>query len=503
MLFSFHFWLCPKTASTSFINPLMCLYMKYLKDEDYKKIIARRDPRYDGRFYFGVKTTKIYCRPICPARPKPENILIFKSQSEAEKSGYRPCLRCHSDLAPDSKILMGTANTVSRALRLIDEFNTENLNVESLAESLGMTSRHLRRLFDEHLGASPIEIITTKRLHMAKQWLEYNTTSISTIAFAVGFNSIRRFNEAFKALYKLSPSDFRKKYMQNKKKSHKNFYKEDEVHLRLLIRPPYDWNTVLAYLKRHETYGIEKIIHEEYWRFIPQNSNFAYIRVTMATDKKHLNVYFSGFKLTEIRPALLRVKSLFDVDHNPRHLPVQTKALSIRVPGHFCTFETAVSIIISQLISTEQAKAKMKSLIQNFGRKICNHEGSEVYEFPQPAQLMEAPLEKIGLSKMKSQAIRDLAMQMHKNKIFLNPKADLKNTKKQLLSIKGIGPWTCEMISMRCLGDTDAYPKNDLIVKKALEQKKFNEEIWSSSRAYGVHYLWRDAHMKNKKGKSL
>nr|WP_295903440.1 Ada metal-binding domain-containing protein [uncultured Bdellovibrio sp.] len=468
--------------------------MKELSSEDLKKIINRKDPRYDGRFYFGVKTTGIYCRPVCPAKPKPENILIFKSASEAEKEGYRPCLRCRPDVAPGSKILQGTVNSVSRALRIIDEATEDSLDVATLADKVGMTDRHLRRLFDEHLGASPIEILVTKRLHLAKQLILQTSSPITDIALAVGFKSIRRFNEAFKALYKVTPSQVRKESSAENK---------SELTLSISVRTPFDWQNILAYLARHETYGIEQVSLDSYTRFIATENGVAKICVSYKEKENALKVEVTNLPLSKMRSSIALLKHLFDTEHNPVHLPQskKMKPQGVRIPGCFDGFEVAVSIILGQLVSTEHAKKKTKEMVLRFGKKI---EGSEeIYSFPTPQALSKAKIEELGVTKVKAAAIRSLSQSVLSGEIVLSPTADSESVRKKLLAIKGIGPWTVEMIAMRCLGDSDAFPANDLIVERAIKNKTIQVEEWASFRAYLVHCLWRDSVAATKKGKSL
>lgn len=455
---------------------------------DFAKIIARRDPRYDGRFLFGVRTTRIYCRVTCPARPKPENIVIFRSHSEAERSGYRPCLRCRPDAAPGSRVHLGTSNTVGRALRIIDDEH-ENRSVDELAQVLGVTDRHLRRLFDEHLGASPIEIMTTKRLHLARRLISETDKPFSEIAFAVGFQSIRRFNSAFKNLFDRTPSQIRA--------NQKIATCSDTLELSLVVRAPYDWSTVLGYLKRHETYGVESVTTEAYNRYVASNTSadrIGRIRVSQSSRPHQIRVQLTSIPLIEIRPILSRLRFLFDTDHNPSHLPSRShlKPRGIRVPGCFDPFETAVSIILSQLVSTTQAKATLKNLVLRYGEFAGSFETDEVFRFPTALKLMNAPLEELGLTKIKAGAIRELSRQVAKKELDLNANADIETTRKMLLSIKGIGPWTSEMVAMRCLGDSNAYPKGDLIIQRAIAAGLATESEWSSSRAYLTHSVWRD-----------
>jgi len=459
--------------------------MKDLNDDALKAIIARRDRRFDGRLYFGVKTTRIYCRPVCPAKAKPENILIFRSPSEAENHGYRPCLRCHPDVAPGSRLLDGTMKTVSRALRIIHDSADENLNVESLACTLGVTDRHLRRLFDEHLGASPIEIMITQRLHFAKQTLQETALPVAEVAFASGFRSLRRFNEAFKSRYHSTPTEFRRR---------RGVASDDRVSLKIPIRLPYDWDTLLTFLKRHETYGIELIGGDTYRRFIPQGNTFGSVVIAHRPKQDYLSAQFIDVPLTEIRFVLARIKTLFDTDHNPANMPV-TKPLEprgIRVPASFDPFETAVSIILSQLVSTTNAKALLRRLVEQFGQKIGEFSGQPVFAFPSPAVLATAKVEKVGMTQTRAAAIRELAKAVLAGAINFKAPMDFAVAERKHLGIKGIGPWTAAMVSMRCLGNPDAFPELDLIVRRALASNLVNPSQWATSRAYLTHCLWRD-----------
>ncbi|HID70890.1 MAG TPA: DNA-3-methyladenine glycosylase 2 family protein [Desulfobacterales bacterium] len=456
--------------------------MKQLTNADYKKIILRRDPRYDGRLYFGVTTTKIYCRPVCPARPKPENIIIFRSASEAEKAGCRPCLRCRPDLAPGNKYISPGKNIVGNGLRLIEESTSENKSVEEIASKLDISARHLRRVFKEQLGASPIEIMQTRKLHLTKQLLIETGEPIAEIAYATGFNSIRRFNEAFKTTYRRTPSEVRNGRQCKVQAG-------DGLTLTLMVRKPYDFTSVLAFLKRHAARGIEKVTANSYERYVPDKKTFSTIRVTTNKKEDALLVNLRGFKLDQVSTTLLNIRRLFDTDHNPAHLPATSAArqTGVRVPGSFDPFETAVSIILGQLVSIQQATGKLAELIEHFG---SSYDGKPPYCFPQPVQLMAAEIEEIGITRSKAGAIRALSAMIHNHELHFSHSSDLLKTRKQLLSVKGIGPWTTEMIMMRCFGDADAFPESDLIILRALEQNLVDETLWKTNRSYMTHYVW-------------
>jgi AraC family transcriptional regulator of adaptative response / DNA-3-methyladenine glycosylase II len=459
--------------------------MHSLTAADLKKIIARRDRRFDGRFYFGVKTTGIYCRPICPTKPHPKNIVLFKSATEAENAGYRPCLRCRPDLAPGHRMSEMSEQIVARALGVMGDMFEEDLTVPKLAHTVGVTDRHLRRLFDEQLGASPIEIMITQRLHFAKHMVQATKGSITEIAFAAGFQSLRRFNEVFKNRYHRTPSQMRK--VQTTVVS-------DAITVKLPIRPPYDWQHVLCYLKRHETFGIERVSENEYQRFITRGDTFGALIVSRDRSENFLNVQCLGIPLKEIRPLLVRLRNLFDTDHNPAYLPSSKRVRTegVRVVGAFDPFETAISILLSQFVSTAHARTILKRVVQKFGRVIGADESRDIFEFPPPAALVQAAIEELGVPRTKAQAIRDLARGVMNGTIDFKAHGEFSSITAALRAIKGVGPWTAAMIAMRCLGNPDAFPAGDLIVQRAVEKKLVDPDEWRSLRAYLTHYVWRE-----------
>jgi AraC family transcriptional regulator of adaptative response / DNA-3-methyladenine glycosylase II len=463
--------------------------MENLTDQDYQKIIARRDPKYDGRFYFAVVTTGIYCRPICPARPKPENIRIFHCASQAESKGYRPCKRCKPDLAPQYRINSNQYSIVARAMEEIEKtgfeaLDGEDLNVANLAKFLNISARHLSRSFDEYLGVSPVSVINTRRLHLARQFLSQTSFKVTEIAFAVGFNSVRRFNESFKKTYHQTPSGFRKSSAQAPEADH--------YHMSMMVRMPYDWSYVLNFLKRHACYGTEEVIQDKYRRYIAlEQGGYGIVEVSFNKNSKALDVTFSNLNLSEIKPILLSLRKMFDVDHNPAHLPENSLPhKGVRIIGSFDAFETIVSIIMGQLITVGQALQKMKQLMEAYGRAI--DAGKGIYEFPEPKDLKDVELEIIGMTKVKAGAIREIARQLDEGEISLTSLSDIEATQKQLLKIRGIGPWTVDMAAMRVLYDANAFPAGDLIIRRAIDAGLAEPKDWATSMGYLTHVIWRD-----------
>lgn len=461
------------------------------------KIVCARDKRYDGRFYCGVHTTGIYCRPICPARPKIENITFLRSSAEAENAGFRPCMRCRPDLAPNSVQWSGTGAVIGRALTMISRGELDNISLDKFADKLGISDRHLRRLFEEHIGVSPIQVATSKRLHLAKQLLTQSTLPVTDIAFASGYRSIRRFNEAFKDKFRIAPSSVRRS--TDLILDHDSNF----ISIELPVISPFNWDAVFGFLKTHSAQGIESFINGRYRRSFSIENTIGAIDVGYEPKKEQLSATISVSDPAHLRVVIEQVRDLFDVRLNPHaHLnDLKTKdpiaacyrsELGLRIPGAWDPFETAACIVLGQLVSVEQAKLKVKKLIEQFGRKIakpifddCN------FLFPSARVLAEANFKDIGITKVREHALRELSRQVSEKQIDLSRSSDIEKTKAQLLAIKGIGPWTAELIAMRCLGDANAFPKTDLIIRRALEYHKTEKGDWSPWNAYIALALWK------------
>jgi AraC family transcriptional regulator of adaptative response / DNA-3-methyladenine glycosylase II len=475
------------------------------------KILCARDKRYDGRFYCGVHTTGIYCRPICPARPKIENVSFYRSAAEAEKAGFRPCLRCRPDIAPNSVQWSGTGALVGRALTMISRGDADEIPLQEFAEKLGVSDRHLRRLFEEHVGASPNEVAASKRLHLAKQLLAQSSLPVTEVAFAAGFKSIRRFNEAFKDKFKNSPASVRRS-LAGAKDQDPNFIRVD-----LPVIAPYDWNHIYEFLQSHRVEGVENFVDGRYRRSFTIDKAMGAVEIEFDAKKEQLSAKVSISDSAHLRSAIERVRDLFDTRLNPHaHRKDLAKddpvaacylgTLGLRIPGAWDSFETAVCIILGQLISVEQARLKVGKLVDKFGAEVSNPVFADCPRlFPTPQVLAEVSLKDIGLTKVREQAIQELSRLVVGKQIDLSRSADIETTKARLLEIKGIGPWTVEMIAMRCLGDTNAFPKTDLIVQRALEHHDNKKGDWSPWNAYITLALWKKyaATLSRKKAKAL
>ena len=467
-----------------------------------------RDARFDGRFFIGVTTTGIYCRPICPARaPKDEHVRYFATAAAAEAAGFRPCLRCRPEAAPGTPAWLGTSGLVSRALRMIGEGalrceSANGDNVDSLADRLGVTARHLRRLFLQHLGATPLDVALSRRLHFAKKLIDETTLAFHQVAIAAGFGSLRRFNAEIRRTYARTPTQLRRLARPAYAKASVGQAAPDHdcYRLRLAYRPPYDWDAMLAFLAARATPGVESVAGSRYRRTIAIDGRLGSIEVSRLDTRAAL-----GLEVRFPDPRLLlviveRVRRMFDLGADPavigEHLradPLLRAPLGrhpgIRTPGAWDGFELGVRAILGQQIAVRAATTMAGRVAAMFGSPGC---------FPTPAQLASAPLERAGIVRTRAESIRLLARRVVDGTIAFDSCIDTQATIAALKDIPGIGDWTAEYIAMRALGEPDAFPRGDLVMRRMagdctprdLERRS---QSWRPWRAYAVILLWQAA----------
>ena len=322
------------------------------------------------------------------------------------------------------------------------------------------------------MGASPIEVEVSHRLHLARQLLAQTARPVTEIAFASGFGSLRRFNSAFLERYQASPSDYRK--TGNAQGS--------GITLNLSVLEPYDWDSLYAFIARHAVRGLEECAHGEYRRCLPNGG-----AVVVSRGVGCLHVKLEGSEVSEVRGVLARVRNLFDVDHNPAALP--RPARGVRIPGCWNSFETAVGVIVGQVVSAASARAILSKLVGKHGAPG---------QFPLPATLARADLSNLGLSRAKARAVQGLANAVESGSVILDRSAPLEETRAALSAIPGCGPWTRELIALRCLGDPDAFPASDLALARALQSGLGNLERWRPWRSYLTLLLWKNYSQKGK-----
>ena len=462
-----------------------------------------RDARFDGLFYTAVTSTRIYCRSVCPApTPKPQHIRYYATAAAAASAGFRPCLRCRPEVAPGSPLHRAGGELVRQALHLIEDGVLDDASVGALAARIGVGERHLRRLFVEQLGASPLEIAATRRVLFAKKLLSETTLPVTEIALASGFASVRRFNAAFQAAYRMPPRVVRRK----------EGVVADGLTLRLPYRPPYDFAAQLAFYARRAIPRVEQVDAVAYRRAFMHDGIIGSFDVQAASDENALLLCIQ-FPNSSVLPMLsTRVRRMFDLDADPvaintalaqsevLHALVQ-KHPGQRLPGAWDGFETAVRAVLGQQISVAAARTFAARLVERFGERLLYETASGLSAlFPTPQSLCDADIASIGLPKARAKTLRELTHAVCAGQLHFAPNQTLDNFVESMVRLPGIGAWTAHYVAMRALLHPDAFPAADLILRraaasdgvalstKALEQLS---QIWRPWRAYAVLHLWR------------
>jgi AraC family transcriptional regulator of adaptative response / DNA-3-methyladenine glycosylase II len=480
-----------------------------LQHEIYERARLARDARFDGQFYIAVKTTGIYCRPICPAMSsRRENIAYFPSAAAASEAGYRPCLRCRPECAPGTPAWSGTSTTVRRGLRLIagGALDDEG-NVELLAERLGVTSRHLRRLFTRHLGASPLAVAHTQRLHFAKRLIDDTTLPMTHIFAAAGYGSLRRFNDAFLKTYGRSPRELRKVGANGNAGK-----KSAALTLRLPYRVPFDWQSMLQFFAGRATPGVESVAGNTYRRTISINDEHGIVEVSPGTQSGYLAMTLHGVRTNALFEVIQRMRELFDLDapvveigavlgSDKRLRAELRKHPGVRVPGAWNGFELTVRAILGQQVSVKAATTLAGRIAARYGEPLQvagTDDPALAYVFPTPRRLRLARLNNLGLVRSRAETIRRVAAAAALGEVKFDPTQDPEAFCASLTAIKGIGDWTAQYVAMRVLKYPDAFPATDLGLLKALMHPerttpaviRQRAEAWRPWRAYAAMLMW-------------
>ncbi|MDR3200352.1 MAG: helix-turn-helix domain-containing protein [Spirochaetales bacterium] len=473
--------------------------------------LCAHDARFDGRFFVGVSSTGVYCRPVCRVKvPMKKNCAFFVSAAAAEAAGFRPCLKCRPELAPGHSPADGMKRIARQAAAMLDDeciADSGEGGVSDLAAALGVTDRHLRRVFSEEFGVSPVHYVLTRKLLLAKSLLTDTKLSITGIAMSAGFGSIRRFNDAFRKRYKLTPGELRKNIPQTHATS-------DGITVHLDYRPPYAWDRLISFLAARVISGVEYADDKVYRRTVRlagtgKKSHAGWISVSPDSKKNSLAVTVSSSLLPVLPKVLGRIRALFDINCEPSGIYEKLLGMNdlapdvcvpgIRVPGCFDPFEMSVRAVLGQLITVKAARTLTTRLAAT-GIKIKTPFDELSVIFPSPRQIcrLEHPTEKLGvlgINKTKARAIFSLAEALVNNSISLSAGADPEVEMKKLLSLPGFGEWTVHYIGMRALHWPDAFPHTDYGIKKALagmsEKTILNlSQKWRPWRAYAAMNLW-------------
>jgi AraC family transcriptional regulator, regulatory protein of adaptative response / DNA-3-methyladenine glycosylase II len=478
-------------------------------DVCYQALLAR-DARFDGRLFVGVTSTGIYCRPVCPARtPRADHCRFFVSAAAAQAAGFRPCLRCRPEAAPEHGAWRGTSNTVSRGLGLIaaGALDGEDGNVERLAERLGVGERHLRRLFEQHLGASPIAVAQTRRVLFAKQLLHETRLPMSEVALAAGFGSVRRFNETFRALFGRPPSALRRKAVVSLPEGSTG---AAGVAVRLRYRPPYDWSALLDHLRARAIAGVERVEADGYVRSLRESGELGTVEVRHLPESSSLQVSIR-IGSVELLPRIVhRIRRVFDLAadtsligahlaSDPWLAPLVAARPGLRVAGGWDGFELAVRAILGQQVTVSAGRQLGEKLARLCGTPaLLGHALTRV--FPDAEQVAAADLSALGMPGARRQTLTALARAAIADPLLFEPGASLERTVARLRDVPGIGDWTAHYIALRAAREPDAFPVGDRGILRGAarcsgcdlgaDALARRAERWRPWRAYAAQHLW-------------
>jgi AraC family transcriptional regulator of adaptative response / DNA-3-methyladenine glycosylase II len=490
--------------------------MEHDRDTYYQALLSR-DRRFDGWFFVGVSSTGIYCRPVCAVRtPKLANCSFYGSAAAAEKQGFRPCLRCRPELAPGHGVLDISGKLARTAAALIEAGFLNQADVPALAARIGVTERHLRRIFAAEFGVTVIEYLQTQRLLLAKRLLSDTALPVVEVAFAAGFASVRRFNDVFQAHYRLSPRQLRKAAATREAPPWLSF--------ELAYRPPFAWEALLDFLARRAIAGVEWVADGAYHRTvaleIAGRSVHGWIKVEHRPARHAVLLSLPPVLAPAIALLLDRVRHIFDLACRPdlvdAHLGELAAGLpGLRVPGAFDGFEMAVRAIIGQQISVAGARTILGRIAAQLGGAYAVSDAvSDATAkaapdaaappglhaiFPSAQQIAALPVERlyeVGIIRTRAAAIHAIACEIAAGRLALEPLVPLEPTLAALRAIKGVGDWTAQYIAMRALCWPNALPAGDYVLKKqlglpnarAVEQ---HAQAWAPWRAYATLHVWR------------
>ena len=473
------------------------------------RALQSKDSRFDGKFFVGVSSTGIYCRPVCTAKtPMRTRCTFFPSAAAAEAEGYRPCLRCRPELAPGNSTVDAPRRVAHAAASLIDDGFLEEQDLAALGTRLGVTDRHLRRIFQSEFGVAPIGYAQTQRLLLAKRLLTDTVMPVTDVAMASGFGSVRRFNALFQARYRMQPTRLRHDRDDVRTKNAANdAISGAAMHFELAYRPPLAWDTILAFLAQRAVLGVEMTANGEYRRTTSivhgGQVHRGWVTVRPSPRRATLQVSISPGLAKAVPPVLARVKRLFDLGCDPHVVAEQLGKLAeahpgLRVPGSFDGFEMSLRGILGQQVTVKAATTLSGRIATSFGETIETPWPGLTHTFPTAARIAALTVDDIasrGINGARSRCILGLAARVANGSLILAPGVDVDRTIAALREVPGIGEWTAQYIAMRALGWPDAFPHTDLGVMKALQETKPKRVLelaqqWQPWRAYAVLHLW-------------
>ena len=468
-----------------------------------------RDPRFDGLFFTGVHSTGIYCRPVCPARHA-KRVRYFPNAAAAEAAGFRPCLRCRPELSPSDGSWQRGDAALARALMLIDQGALSDAPLATLATRVGLGERQLRRLFVERLGAPPIRVLGTRRLLFAKQLLTETTLPVTTVAMAAGFGSLRRFNATFQEAYRMSPRDLRRRPGAAARAT------GDPLVLRLGYRPPYDFATMLGFLRGRALPGIERVDEHSYARVIAGDAGapHGWLRISAWPGGEHaLRLELHAPDITRLPAIVQRLRRMFDLDADPQAIaqalsadprlrPLLRARPGLRLPSGWDGFEIAVRAVLGQQVAWLRRARWHRACRNGLASAWPSRSRAAGTPVPDARRTADADLSTIGLTRARADTVRTVARAMLDGRVDFRPERTLDDFVARWVALPGIGPWTAQYVALRALGHPDAFPAEDLVLRKMAAEAGepvgaramiARAEAWRPWRGYAVIHLWRQA----------
>lgn len=472
---------------------------------------ASRDVRFDGLFFIAVKSTGIYCRPVCPAPTvKRENVIYYPTAVAAAAAGYRPCLRCRPELSPEIRI-HGNENALHRALALIADGALQDGTIELLASRVGLSARQLRRLFLAKTGATPVAVHTTRRLLLAKQLLTETALPVTEVALAAGFKSLRRFNAVFHDACGIAPTALRRS-ATSRVNTKRTWTAGHVMTLRLAYRPPLEFDAMLTFLAKRAIPAIERVGNNSYERVIGHAERSTRIRVSASSHNHELLLEISETDPRNIPDIVRRVRRMFDLDADMhaahavlRDDPLLKLAIQrcpgLRVAGGWDGFEVMIRAVLGQQVSVAGATTMAQRLVECYGERCKDAVVGFDRIFPTPERLVEARLENIGVTRSRAVTLRAVAAAVLDGRLDFRAGQRQDEFVKRATTLPGIGQWTAHYVAMRALNDPDAFPAGDLVIRRVLGNgTRFSEreastisQAWRPWRAYAVVHLWHMA----------
>jgi AraC family transcriptional regulator of adaptative response / DNA-3-methyladenine glycosylase II len=470
--------------------------------------LKARDARFDGRLFVGVTSTGVYCRPVCRVRtPRRENCRFFDTRAQAEAAAFRPCMKCRPEIAPGLSHTDSSRSLADMAARLVEDavHSGQPIALPALAARLGVTDRHLRRIFQAAHGVAPLDYITTQRLLLAKQLLTDTAQPITQVALASGFGSLRRFNAAFAERYRFNPTQLR-----HERAEPRSAAAREEQPLRLAYRPPYDIEAVLGHFARRELRGVEQVdtaalTLRRTVAFSHQGARVAgwlEMRFVPARHEVHLRTSASLAPL--LGSVLHRVRHGLDLDADPAQIDPVMALLPLparpgaRLPAGLDGFDIAVRVILGQQVTVKAARTLVQRVVHRYGEPLATPFPALTHLFPSAETIAAADPEtigKLGIVRQRVKALQALAAAVASGAIDLQRSAPLQPTLDALCALPGIGDWTAQVIAMRALAWPDAWPASDIGLMNALGSRDpkvitARAQAWRPWRAYAVLQLW-------------